>query len=151
MSKIADLRLQKEKKILAVIALTIFAMICEITLGYLTNSMGLIAQGYHMSVHVLTLALTYVAYVLARKYRGSERFENLLGMGLYGGERLQTLPDNYTEGVSDTATAQAQALEQVEEGIEQISMVTQANAAASEECSAVSEELAARATTSNQG
>lgn len=47
--------------------------------------------------------------------------------------------------VSDTATAQAQALEQVEEGIEQISTVTQQNAAASEECSAISEELAARA------
>ena len=76
MSKIADLRVQKERKILIVIALTVFAMICEITLGYITNSMGLIAQGYHMSVHVLTLALTYVAYVLARKYKGSERFEN---------------------------------------------------------------------------
>ncbi len=47
---------------------------------------------------------------------------------------------------NEISTAQAQALAQVEEGIEQISMVTQANAAASEECSAVSEELAARAT-----
>ena len=76
MSDFANLRLQKERKILIVIALTVFAMFCEIVLGHLTNSMGLIAQGYHMSVHVLTLALTYVAYVLARKYRGSERFEN---------------------------------------------------------------------------
>ena len=48
--------------------------------------------------------------------------------------------------VSESATAQAQALAQVEEGIEQISTVTQQNAAASEECSAISEELAARAT-----
>ena len=47
--------------------------------------------------------------------------------------------------VSESATAQAQALGQVEEGIEQISTVTQQNAAASEECSAISEELAARA------
>ena len=47
---------------------------------------------------------------------------------------------------SEVSMTQAQALEQVEEGIEQISMVTQTNAAASEECSAVSEELAARAT-----
>ena len=51
-------------------------MVCEIALGYITNSMGLIAQGYHMSVHVLTLVLTYIAYVLARKYRCSERFIN---------------------------------------------------------------------------
>ena len=47
---------------------------------------------------------------------------------------------------NEISTAQAQALVQVEEGIEQISGVTQQNAAASEECSAVSEELAARAT-----
>ena len=49
------------------------------------------------------------------------------------------------QGVNESATAQAQALAQVEEGIEQISTVTQQNAAASEECSAISEELAARA------
>ena len=76
MNNFANLRLQKERKILAVIALTVFAMIFEIVFGHITNSMGLIAQGYHMSVHVLTLVLTYIAYVLARKYRGSERFEN---------------------------------------------------------------------------
>lgn len=40
-----------------------------------------------------------------------------------------------------TDSAQAEALSQVEAGIEQISGVTQANAAASEECSAISEEL----------
>lgn len=49
------------------------------------------------------------------------------------------------KGASETSTAQAEALSQVEAGIEQISGVTQANAAASEECSAISEELAARA------
>ena len=46
---------------------------------------------------------------------------------------------------SEVSKAQAQALAQVEDGIEQISTVTQQNAAASEECSAISEELAARA------
>lgn len=46
---------------------------------------------------------------------------------------------------SEVSTAQAQALSQVEDGIEQISTVTQQNAVASEECSAISEELAARA------
>ena len=41
---------------------------------------------------------------------------------------------------------QSLALQQVEEGIDQISLVTQQNAASSEECSAISEELSARAT-----
>ena len=46
---------------------------------------------------------------------------------------------------SETSTAQAEALGQVEAGVQQISGVTQANAAASQQCSAISEELAARA------
>ena len=50
------------------------------------------------------------------------------------------------KGTSESSRSQAKSLAQVEEGIEQISLVTQQNAAASEECSAVSEELAARAT-----
>lgn len=48
--------------------------------------------------------------------------------------------------VNENADNQAKVLEQVEGGIEQISLVTQQNAAASQECSAISEELAARAT-----
>ena len=50
------------------------------------------------------------------------------------------------KGANESAVEQAKALSQVENGIEQISFVTQQNATASEECSAVSEELAARET-----
>ena len=53
-------------------------------------------------------------------------------------------------GVSESASAQAQALAQVEEAIGQISSVTQQNAASSQECSAISEELAARASEMNK-
>lgn len=66
-----------------------------------------------------------------------------------GFERIIKELEEFAEAAkmnNEVSTTQAQALAQVEEGIEQISMVTQANAAASEECSAVSEELAARAT-----
>jgi cation diffusion facilitator family transporter len=51
-------------------------MICEIIFGHLTKSMSLLAEGYHMSVHVLTLTLTYIAYVLARKLKNSTKFKN---------------------------------------------------------------------------
>ncbi len=47
---------------------------------------------------------------------------------------------------SESASAQVEALAQVETGIHQITEVTQQNAASSQECSAISEELAARAT-----
>lgn len=50
------------------------------------------------------------------------------------------------KGVNENADSQAKALGQIEQGIEQITLVTQQNAAASQECSAISEELAARAT-----
>ena len=59
-------------------------------------------------------------------------------------EELESFAE-MAHGVNESATTQAQALQQVEQGIEQISTVTQQNAAASEECSAISEELAARA------
>ena len=52
---------------------------------------------------------------------------------------------NVARSTTETAQAQAQALKQVEDGIEQISMVTQQNAAASEESSAISEQLAGKA------
>ncbi|MBR5577919.1 MAG: MCP four helix bundle domain-containing protein [Lachnospiraceae bacterium] len=50
-----------------------------------------------------------------------------------------------TKENSEVSVAQSQALQQVEEGVNQISVVTSNNAASSEECSAISEELAARA------
>lgn len=59
-------------------------------------------------------------------------------------EELQSFA-NMAKSNSETSMVQAEALNQVEEGIEQISTVTQQNAAASEECSAISQELSARA------
>lgn len=53
--------------------------------------------------------------------------------------------DGAMKANSEVSRAQSTALEQVTQGIDQISMVTQQNAAGSEECSAISEELAARA------
>lgn len=65
-----------------------------------------------------------------------------------GFERIIDVLENIAEKAksnTDTSKTQSQALHQIEDGIEQISLVTQQNAAASEECSAISEELAARA------
>lgn len=59
-------------------------------------------------------------------------------------QELQSFAD-MAKTNSETSTVQADALNQVEEGIEQISTVTQQNAAASEECSAISQALSARA------
>ena len=61
-----ELSLENEKRTLTVIIFTIIAMAAEILYGYFTNSMALLADGYHMGTHALALGLTYVAYILTR-------------------------------------------------------------------------------------
>ena len=65
---------ENERKTLIVIIFTIVTMIAEIIWGYWTNSMGLLADGYHMACHAFALSLTYVAYILIRKLKDSPRF-----------------------------------------------------------------------------
>lgn len=73
-----------EQKTLIVIIFTLIAMVGEIIYGYLTNSMALLADGYHMATHALALFLTYVAYILIRKFKDSPLFPT-------GTEKIGTL------------------------------------------------------------
>lgn len=67
-----------EHKTLIVIIFTIIAMGAEIGYGYFTNSMALLADGYHMGTHALALGLTYAAYILIKKYK-TEKIGTLAG------------------------------------------------------------------------
>ena len=67
---------ENEKKILFVIIITLITMIVEVVYGYITNSMALLADGYHMGGHIVALGLTYAAYVVIRKLEDSENFPN---------------------------------------------------------------------------
>ena len=71
-----EISTENEKRVLLVIIFTLLAMIAEILYGYLTNSMGLLADGYHMGTHALALGLTYIAYILMRKFKNSDLFIN---------------------------------------------------------------------------
>ncbi len=51
-----------------VVYITAITMVVEIIYGYTTNSMALLADGYHMASHVLALGFTWIAYVVSRKY-----------------------------------------------------------------------------------
>lgn len=53
---------------------TFVTMIVEIAGGYYYNSMALMADGWHMSSHVLALGMAYLAYVYANKYVNDFRF-----------------------------------------------------------------------------
>ena len=63
-----------QKKILLATILTGLMMIAEISGGYIFNSMALLADGWHMSSHMVALGLAYIAYRAARYYSKDSRF-----------------------------------------------------------------------------
>jgi len=63
-----------EKVTLIVVAITFVMMIAEILFGWLTNSMALLADGWHMGTHAFALGISVVAYTLARKKTDDARF-----------------------------------------------------------------------------
>lgn len=54
--------------------LTLVTMLVEIVAGYLSNSMALLADGWHMSSHAVAIGLSMLAYVAARRYARDHRF-----------------------------------------------------------------------------
>ena len=48
---------ENEKRTLIIIILTIITMVAEIVYGYITNSMSLLADGYHMGTHALAIGV----------------------------------------------------------------------------------------------
>ncbi|RKG33876.1 cation transporter [Acinetobacter guerrae] len=63
-----------QKKILWATILTGVMMIAEISGGMIFNSMALLADGWHMSSHMVALGLAYLAYRAARYYSEDSRF-----------------------------------------------------------------------------
>lgn len=63
-----------ERKTRWVVYLTAFTMVLEIVFGYYTNSMALLADGFHMSTHAFALGLAWIAYIISRKYSNHSKF-----------------------------------------------------------------------------
>ena len=53
---------------LVVVIITLFTMAAEIFFGWLTHSMALFADGWHMGTHAFALGISLLAYILARRY-----------------------------------------------------------------------------------
>lgn len=79
-----------EKSTRRVVWLTGIMMVVEIAVGWYSHSMALLADGWHMSSHMLALVLTLSAYVLARRWARDERFARLFSMGTWKIEVLAT-------------------------------------------------------------
>jgi cation diffusion facilitator family transporter len=65
---------KNETRTKLVVLITAVTMVLEIFFGYWTNSMALLADGWHMATHVFALALTWLAYFAARKYSNTEKY-----------------------------------------------------------------------------
>ena len=63
-----------ERRTWIVVAITAITMVAEIVAGYLTGSMALTADGWHMATHVVALSIAGFAYLLARRWSTDERF-----------------------------------------------------------------------------
>ncbi len=63
-----------KKNTLYATLLTFVMMVAEIFGGLYFNSMALLADGWHMSSHVLALGLAYITYVAANHYANDPRF-----------------------------------------------------------------------------
>jgi cation diffusion facilitator family transporter len=57
-----------------VVGLTFVTMLVEVTFGYLTGSMALLADGWHMGSHVAALGLAVFAYRYAKQQADNHRF-----------------------------------------------------------------------------
>ncbi len=75
-----------EKRTRIVIAITGAMMVLEITTGILSHSMALLADGWHMSTHVIAFLITAIAYHFTRRHASDARFSFGTGkVGVLGG------------------------------------------------------------------
>ena len=77
---------QAERRTRIVIAITAFMMVLEIAAGLMSHSMALLADGWHMSTHVIAFVIAAVAYHFTRRHASDARFSFGTGkIGVLGG------------------------------------------------------------------
>lgn len=67
------------KKTQIVILVTLLTMLAEIYFGFITHSMALLADGFHMGTHAFALLITLIVCYLALKFKDKEEKFNALG------------------------------------------------------------------------
>ena len=63
-----------EKSTFMVVVITFITMVAEILFGWISNSMALLADGWHMGTHAFALGISLIAYIMARKYAKDRSF-----------------------------------------------------------------------------
>lgn len=65
---------RNERRTLFVVILTAVMMVIEIVAGYLTGSMALLADGWHMASHATALGISVLTYRLAKSQKLQDKF-----------------------------------------------------------------------------
>jgi cation diffusion facilitator family transporter len=99
-----------ERRTQYVVLLTAAMMIGELTVGFLTGSVALKADGWHMGTHVGALGFTLLAYWYARKHAGNDTFS-------FGTGKVYALA-GFTSGVVLALVALWLAVEGIEKLVE---------------------------------
>lgn len=73
---------ENQRRTTAVVILTLIMMVGEIVAGYITGSMALLADGFHMATHAIALAVAAMAYAYARRHAANARYS--FGTGKVG-------------------------------------------------------------------
>lgn len=73
---------ENAKRTLWVVALTVVMMVAEIATGYITGSMALLADGFHMATHAGALGIAAAAYSYAKRHAASTQYS--FGTGKVG-------------------------------------------------------------------
>jgi cation diffusion facilitator family transporter len=63
-----------ERRTRWVLALTLVTMVVELAAGWVTGSMALLADGWHMGSHAAAMGISALAYAFARQRRDDRRF-----------------------------------------------------------------------------
>ena len=71
-----------ERRTWFVVALTATMMVGEIVVGWLSGSMALLADGWHMATHAAALGIAALSYLVARRQAGNSYFT--FGTGKFG-------------------------------------------------------------------
>jgi cation diffusion facilitator family transporter len=73
---------ENQRRTMAVVVLTLVMMVGEIIAGYITGSMALLADGFHMATHAVALSVAAAAYAYARRHAANARYS--FGTGKVG-------------------------------------------------------------------
>ena len=109
-----DNHVENESKTWKVFVLTFIMMFVEIAAGYLTGSMALLADGWHMGTHAAAFGISIFAYRYARNNMNNKRFS-------FGPGKVTTL-GGFASAVALAVVALFMIIESIERFIEPVSI-----------------------------